>query len=76
MTILLAEKISGSSNLSLLRQQTVNQSFFSIYVYISAALGHVFTIMWPSCRLKMASPDLEDDDDAGTSTGLNREDGE
>jgi hypothetical protein len=26
--------------------------------------------------LKMASPDLEDDDDAGTSTGLNREDGE
>jgi hypothetical protein len=43
MASLLAQIIFRSYKPSLLRQQTVNQSLLSIYVYINAALERVLT---------------------------------
>jgi len=38
--------------------------------------GESLQITWPFSDLKMASSNLENDDEAATSIGLSREDGE
>jgi len=43
MIILLSEIVFRSYNSSLLRQHTVNRSFFWIHLYTSATLGRVLT---------------------------------
>jgi len=59
MANLLAEITFRNCNSSLLRQQTINQSFFSICTQkCDPRANHHELRIWPSCRLTMASPDV------------------
>ena len=59
MANLLAEITFRNCNSSLLRQQTINQTFFSICTQkCDPRANHHELRIWPSCRLTMASPDV------------------